>query len=183
MGKRLVAESNPILIQACPLPVRCFTERFLEAGLSDRIILGISEYFSKEVGVSDSNENTSKSSAGVVKSANSVALGEVAAGENSAMQVLIGPLDGAPGFTMRRFVMGDAGGMPLHTNEVEHEQYVLSGMARITIGDRSHDVGAGDAIFIPALMPHAYSVLEAPFEFLCIVPNREDSIRVVRDEH
>ena len=178
----MIVESTPILFQGSASQVKCFTELSPSAGLCNRIILSISEHFSKEVGVSDSNENASKPNTGVVKSADSVALGKVAAGENSAMQILIGPLDGAPGFTLRRFVMGGDGGMPLHTNEVEHEQYVLAGKARITIGDQGYDVETGDAIFIPARVPHAYRVREAPFEFLCIVPNREDSIRVVQHE-
>ena len=36
-----------------------------------------------------------------------------------------------PHFAMRRFTMGEGGGMPLHTNRVEHEQYVLAGRARV----------------------------------------------------
>ena len=94
---------------------------------------------------------------------------------------LIGPEDGAPNFAMRRFIMGAGGGMPRHTNEVEHEQYVLQGRARIGIGERVVEVEAGDVVYIPARQPHFYEVLEAPFEFLCVVPNREDEIRLVDD--
>lgn len=95
------------------------------------------------------------------------------------MQVVLGPDDGAPHFTMRRFVMGEGGGMPLHTNAVEHEQYVVRGRARVVIGAEAHEVGAGDAVFIPAGVSHAYEVLEAPFEFLCVVPNLPDRVQVV----
>ena len=76
-------------------------------------------------------------------------------------------------------VMGAGGGMPLHTNAVEHEQYVLKGRAAVRIGDSSHDVAAGTALLIPAGVPHSYKVLEAPFEFLCIVPNQHDCITLV----
>lgn len=100
-------------------------------------------------------------------------------GRDSSMQMLVGPDDGAPNFAMRRFRMEEGGGIPLHTNEVEHEQYVLCGRARITIGDDVHEVAAGDFLFIPAGTPHSYRVTEAPFEFLCMVPNREDHIRFV----
>ena len=119
---------------------------------------------------------------GVVKSASSIGLQNVTAGTETSMQMLIGPSDGAPNFAMRRFVMGRGGGMPSHTNEVEHEQYVLKGRAMITIGGQSFDVRAGDAVFIPARMPHSYSVVEEPFEFLCLVPNREDKIRILDGE-
>jgi quercetin dioxygenase-like cupin family protein len=119
--------------------------------------------------------------AGRVKSAEAVARQTVAAGTATEMQVLIGPDDGAPNFAMRRFIMGEGGGMPLHTNEVEHEQYVLAGRAQIGIGDRTVEVETGDVIFIPARQPHFYKVLEAPFEFLCLVPVGEDQIRLIEN--
>ena len=103
----------------------------------------------------------------------------VAAGTATEMQVLVGPADGAPHFALRRFVMGAGGGMPLHTNAVEHEQYVLAGRARITVGDTVHEVEAGHTLYIPAGTPHSYEVVEAPFEFLCVVPNSPDKIELV----
>jgi len=104
---------------------------------------------------------------------------EVAAGTATETQVLLGPDDGMPNFAMRRFIMGEGGGMPRHTNTVEHEQYVLAGRARVVIGDRTHEVTAGDVVYIPAGTPHSYEVLEAPFEFLCMVPNLPDRIEIL----
>ena len=46
---------------------------------------------------------------------------EVGAGEGTHRQVLIGRDEG-PSFHMRRFIMEPGGGMPRHTNEVEHQQ-------------------------------------------------------------
>ena len=103
----------------------------------------------------------------------------VAAGTATAVQVLVGPADGAPNFALRRFVMGAGGGMPRHTNLVEHEQYVLAGRAKVTVGDTEHEVSTGHALYIPAGTPHSYRVLEAPFEFLCIVPNAPDKIEIL----
>jgi quercetin dioxygenase-like cupin family protein len=118
----------------------------------------------------------------VVKSAKDVPLAEVAAGTATRTQVLLSAEDGAPHFAMRRFVMGDGGGMPLHTNEVEHEQYVLCGRARVRVGDETLELSANDAIYIPAGVPHSYEVLEAPYEFLCMVPNRPDRIEIVEND-
>lgn len=115
----------------------------------------------------------------VVKSAGDVPLTEVAAGSATHTQVLLGADDGAPNFAMRRFVMGEGGGMPLHTNEVEHEQYVLRGRARVRVGDQTLELSANDAIYIPAGTPHSYDVIEAPYEFLCMVPNEPDRIEIV----
>lgn len=114
-----------------------------------------------------------------VKRAEEVEAKPVAAGTATAVQVLVGPGDGAPNFALRRFVMGEGGGMPRHTNQVEHEQYVLTGRARITVGDDVHEVAAGNVLYIPAGMPHSYEVVEAPFEFLCIVPNDPDRIEIL----
>lgn len=105
----------------------------------------------------------------------------VAAGKGTARQVLIGP-DEAPNFAMRRFIMQPGGGMPLHTNAVEHEQYVLRGRARVTIGGRVIEVARDDVVYIPAGVPHSYeSTGEEPFEFLCVVPNQADQITLVEE--
>ena len=86
-----------------------------------------------------------------------------------------------PHFAMRRFIMGAGGGMPRHTNTVEHGQYVLKGRARVSIGEEVHEVGPGSVLYIPAGAPHDYQVIEAPFEFLCMVPHGEDRVEI-RDE-
>jgi len=125
------------------------------------------------------DEKASLGEGGVVKRASEVALRPVEAGTATETQVLLGPDDGAPHFAMRRFVMGEGGGMPRHTNRVEHEQYVLAGRARVTIGDAVHEVAGGDVLYIPAEVPHSYEVVEAPFEFLCMVPNAPDRIEIV----
>jgi quercetin dioxygenase-like cupin family protein len=117
-----------------------------------------------------------------VKRAADVERKPVAAGRSTEVQVLVGPGDGAPNFALRRFIMGKGGGMPRHTNEVEHEQYVLTGRARVTVGDEVHEVSAGNTLYIPARLPHSYQVVEEPFEFLCIVPNTPDTITVLDEE-
>lgn len=119
---------------------------------------------------------------GVVKPTESVPSSDVSAGRGTRMQVLVGPEDGAPNFVLRRFVMEEGGGIPTHTNEVEHEQYVLRGRARIRIGGEEHRVGPDDSVFIPAGTPHSYQVEDGPFEFLCVVPNQADQIEILDDE-
>lgn len=114
-----------------------------------------------------------------VRSAESVPAEPVSAGSGTRLQVLIGPDEG-PNFAMRRFVMEPGGGMPRHTNLVEHEQYVLRGRARIGIGEDEVDVKEGDVVFIPAGTPHWYRAGgEEPFEFLCVVPNQPDRIEIL----
>ena len=105
----------------------------------------------------------------------------VSSGTLTTRQVLIGP-DEAPNFAMRKFTMLPGGGMPKHTNMVEHEQYVLRGRARIGLGESVVEVKEGDVLFIPAGLPHWYEAVgDAPFEFLCVVPNDPDTIQLVGD--
>ncbi len=114
-----------------------------------------------------------------VKHADDVEGKAVAAGKDTTIQVLISSREG-PNFALRRFTMQEGGGMPRHTNTVEHEQYVLRGHARIGIGEETYDVSAGDVVFIPEGAIHYYQNLgKEPFEFLCIIPNKEDKITVV----
>lgn len=117
----------------------------------------------------------------IVKHTSSVEKKQVTAGTATATRVLLGPDDGMPNFAMRKFTMGDGGGMPFHTNTVEHEQYVLQGRARVHIGESDHEVGPHDVLYIPAGVPHSYAVLEAPFEFLCMVPNLPDELEILDD--
>jgi quercetin dioxygenase-like cupin family protein len=81
----------------------------------------------------------------------------------------------ARNFAMRKFTMQPGGSMPVHTNKVEHEQYVLRGKATVRLGEEIFEVSAGDIVFIPADLPHYYvNITDEPFEFLCLVPNKED---------
>lgn len=102
------------------------------------------------------------------------------AGEGASMQMLISP-ETAPHFAMRKFVIKKEGFMPLHTNTVEHEQYILKGKARVELGDDSFIAVKDDIIFVPAGVPHSYHVIgDEDYEFLCLVPNQEDKIELLK---
>lgn len=116
---------------------------------------------------------------GSVRPADSVESVDVGAGRGTVRRVLIDDAQ-APNFALRKFTMQPGGGMPRHTNRVEHEQYVLRGRARIGIGGEEFEVGADDVVYIPAGVPHWYeSIGEKPFEFLCVVPNQPDEIEIL----
>ena len=114
-----------------------------------------------------------------IKHSKDVEAKNVAAGKDTTIQVLISSQEG-PNFALRKFSMQKGGGMPRHTNTVEHEQYVLHGQATVTIGDEAHRVKAGDVLFIPEGAIHSYqNTGDEPFEFLCMIPNKEDKITIV----
>ena len=103
----------------------------------------------------------------------------VTAGTGTTRQVLIGPQEG-PNFAMRRFIMKPGGGIPRHSNTVEHEQYVLRGRARVGVGDEVMRVKEGDVLIIPAGTPHWYEVEgNDDFEFICVVPNHPDRMEML----
>ena len=110
----------------------------------------------------------------LIRPSSSIPIEPVPAGTGTRRQVLIGP-DVGPNFALRKFMMEPGGGMPLHTNTVEHEQYVLRGKARVVIGDDELEVQKDDVVFIPGGVAHSYEALgDEPFEFLCVVPNLPD---------
>jgi quercetin dioxygenase-like cupin family protein len=115
----------------------------------------------------------------IVKHSADVEAKNVAAGKDTRIQVLISSQEG-PNFALRKFSMLPGGGMPRHTNTLEHEQYVLRGHANVGLGDETVEVKAGDVLYIPEGMIHFYeNIGDEPFEFLCIIPNKEDKITVV----
>ena len=114
-----------------------------------------------------------------VKHVKDVPAQAVKAGILTSIQVLISAQEG-PNFAMRRFVMEPGGGMPKHTNTVEHEQYVLQGYAVVGIGDEQLEVKAGDVVFIPEGVPHWYQNIGMEnFVFLCVIPNKPDQIKLI----
>jgi len=116
-----------------------------------------------------------------VKHSHEVPSESLPVGEGISKAVLISKQE-APNFAMRKFTIRAGGSMPLHTNQVEHEQYVLKGKALIVIDGISHEVQSGDVVFIPANLPHSYLPLgEEDFEFLCLVPNQPDQTILVEE--
>ena len=114
-----------------------------------------------------------------VRQADDIREEAVGAGQATVRQVLIGPDEG-PYFQLRKFRIEPGGFMPMHTNSVEHEQYVLGGRAQVRIADETYAVKADDVVLIPAGVPHSYEAIgKDPFEFLCVVPNGPDRLEIL----
>jgi len=118
----------------------------------------------------------------VVKRAESIEYESVGAAEGMSKGVLVDASDGAPNFAIRRFVLEPGASVPKHTNEVEHEQYVLAGEYTVGIEGDTYEVSAGDSLLIPAGAVHWYrNDSEVEGTFLCAVPNGDDEIQVVEE--
>ena len=93
--------------------------------------------------------------------------------------VLLGEDQRTPNFDMRRFVLEPGARVPRHTNEVEHEQFVVEGDYVVGIGEETHTVSAGDSLLIPAGVDHWYrNDTDTRGSFLCVVPKADDRIEV-----
>ena len=118
----------------------------------------------------------------VVKRAESIEYESVGAAEGMSKGVLLGEDQDAPNFAVRRFTLDPGAEVPKHTNEVEHEQYVLAGEYVVGIGEEEHAVSPGDALLIPAGVEHWYrNEGDEPGAFICAVPNGDDTIELVEE--
>ena len=123
---------------------------------------------------------TAQRRAGVVRRAGDVTYEDVDAAEGMRKGVLLDESDGTPHFALRRFTLAPGATVPEHTNEVEHEQYVLEGEYVVGVGDEEYEVSAGDSLLIPAGTIHWYrNEGDTEGAFLCAVPNGDDAIGLV----
>ena len=83
-------------------------------------------------------------------------------------------------FLVRKVSIESGGTMPNHTNEIQHQQYVLSGEAKVVVGDKEYHAKKGDFIYIPAGVNHYYEAChDDGYEFLCMITTQEDNIKLV----
>ena len=83
-------------------------------------------------------------------------------------------------FIVRKIKLTASGSMPNHTNEIQHQQYVLSGEAKVVVGDETYHAKAGDYIYIPAGINHYYEACyNSDYEFLCMITTQEDKITML----
>jgi quercetin dioxygenase-like cupin family protein len=115
----------------------------------------------------------------LIRRAEEIEYETVDAADGLSKGVLIDESRGAPNFAIRRFTLDPGAEVPKHTNEVEHEQYVLSGEYVVGIDDEEFAVSEGDSLLIPAGVVHWYrNEGDEPGAFLCAVPNGDDEIQL-----
>jgi quercetin dioxygenase-like cupin family protein len=118
----------------------------------------------------------------VVKHAEDAEYESVGAADGMRKGVLLDESDGAPHFAMRRFELDPGASVPEHTNEVEHEQYVLAGSYTVGIEGDTYEVSEGDSLLVPAGAVHWYeNDGDETGAFICVVPNGDDEIQLVEE--
>ncbi len=118
----------------------------------------------------------------LVRRADDIDYEAVDAAEGLRKGVLLAEDHGAPHFAIRRFELEPGAEVPKHTNDVEHEQYVLAGEYVVGIDDDEVTVGPGDSLLIPAGVVHWYrNEGSERGAFLCAVPIGDDAIQLVKN--
>ncbi len=83
-------------------------------------------------------------------------------------------------FIVRKVSLEAGGSMPYHTNTIQHQQFVLSGEAKVRIADEIYHAKEGDFLYIPAGVPHSYeAVYGSDYVFLCMITTKDDEIMLV----
>lgn len=116
----------------------------------------------------------------LVRRATDIDYENVDAADGMRKGVLVGEEHGASNLAIRRFELEPGATVPEHTNEIEHEQYVLEGEYVVGLGDEERTVSAGDSLHIPAGVVHWYrNESDEPGAFICAVPTGDDAITLV----
>jgi quercetin dioxygenase-like cupin family protein len=90
-------------------------------------------------------------------------------------KILVSPADGWSDHVMRVFELGPGGYTPRHAHDWFHVNYVIDGQGVLFLGGVEHPVKAGSYAFVPAGAEHQFrNAGEAPFRFICIVPEAYD---------
>ena len=109
-----------------------------------------------------------------------IAYESVDAAEGLEKGFLLDETHGTSNLALRRFTLAPGGSVPKHTNEIEHEQYVLAGEYTVGIEGTELTVSAGDSIHIPAGAVHWYqNDGDEEGAFICAVPLGDDDIDLI----
>ena len=86
---------------------------------------------------------------------------------------LITPGDGAQGYEMRHFSVPPGGRTARERHSHDHGVMIVSGRARVTLGEKVHELGPGDVVHVGSDELHCFEALgDEPLGFLCVVPAR-----------
>jgi quercetin dioxygenase-like cupin family protein len=94
--------------------------------------------------------------------------------EGVSKHELIGEAEGARQYRMRVFVVPAGGRTAREHHPHDHGVMILSGQARVTLGEDTHELGAGDVVYVAGDELHCFEALgERPLEFVCVVGPRQ----------
>lgn len=94
--------------------------------------------------------------------------------EGSCRHVIIGPKEGAEHFAIRYFEIPPHGQSSFEDHLHDQGVIIMKGRARVLLGWEVHEVGPGDAVYIPQNEQHQFeNIGDEPLGFLCVIPSKE----------
>ncbi len=83
---------------------------------------------------------------------------------------LIGEAEGARDYRMRYFEVPAGGRTARERHAHDHGVMIVAGRARVTLGERTYEVGEGDVIYVAGDELHCFETLgEAALGFVCVI--------------
>lgn len=87
---------------------------------------------------------------------------------------LIDAGDGSKNFGIRYFEIAPGGHTSLDEHAHDHGIVVVRGRGTVLLGDKKHDIGFGDAIYISPYEKHQFqNDFDEPLGILCVIPPKE----------
>ncbi|HTU84263.1 MAG TPA: cupin domain-containing protein [Solirubrobacteraceae bacterium] len=86
---------------------------------------------------------------------------------------LIGEAEGASEYRVRYFEVPVGGRTARERHAHDHGVVIVSGRARVTLGEENHEVSEGDVVYVAGDELHCFETLgDAPLGFVCVVGPR-----------
>jgi quercetin dioxygenase-like cupin family protein len=86
---------------------------------------------------------------------------------------LIGEVEGARDYRVRYFEVPPGGRTARERHAHDHGVMIVAGRARVTLGDRTYEVGEGDVVYVSGDELHCFETLGAQaLGFVCVVGSR-----------
>jgi quercetin dioxygenase-like cupin family protein len=91
-------------------------------------------------------------------------------------QVLVGIGEGAAEFIIRYFTIPPGGKSAFDQHRHQHGVVITHGTGRVLLGEKWHDLGTGDAVFIDADETHQLEATgNGQLGFICVIPRWAES--------
>ncbi|KUO65357.1 MAG: cupin [Gracilibacter sp. BRH_c7a] len=95
--------------------------------------------------------------------------------QGASKKVLVSPVEGWDGWTMRLISLAPGGFSPKHTHSWPHINYITGGNGVLHLDGKDHELTEGSFAYVPAEKLHQFrNNSQEDLSFICIVPEEGD---------